>query len=65
MIVQRSLRGLMLIHIAMGFAFASAEETQVISNATESPTNMTQPPPTRPHGKFDINRLNNGTLKTR
>jgi len=55
----------MLIHIAMGFAFASAEETQVISNATESPTNMTQPPPTRPHGKFDINRLNNGTLKTR
>lgn len=66
MTVQRSLRGLMLMHIAMGFAFASAQETQTISNTSESSTNMAQPTPTeQPNGKFGTIRLKNSTLKTR
>lgn len=66
MTVQRSLRGLMLIHIAMGFAFASAQQTEVIPSASESPTHMTPPPPTKPpNGKFGTIHLNNNTLKTR
>lgn len=64
--VQRSLRGLMLIHIAMGFAFASAQETQVITSTPGSPTHMTQQTPTNPSsGKFGNICLNNTTLKTR
>jgi len=56
----------MLIHIAMGFAFASAQVTQINSNASESSTNMTKPPPTeQPTGKFGTIRLNNSTLITR
>jgi len=66
MTVQRSLRGLMLIHIAMGLAFASAQETQVIPSTPASPTNMTQPTPTKtPSGKFGNICLNNTTLKTK
>jgi hypothetical protein len=66
MTVQRSLRGLILIHIAMGFAFASAQDTQVIPTTSETPTNMTQPTPTKPSsGKFGNICLNNTTLKTR
>jgi len=50
----------------MGFAFASAQETQIIQNVSESPTIMTQPTPTEPpSGKFGTIRLNNTTLKTR
>lgn len=63
MTVQRSLRGLMLIHIAMVFAVASAQEPPVIP---ESPTHMIQPTPTKPSsGKFGTIHLNNTTLKTR
>jgi len=43
----------MLIHIAMGFAFASAQETQVIPSTPASPTNMTQPTPTKPSSVKD------------
>jgi len=66
MTFQRSLRGLMLIHIAMGFAFASAQETQVIPSTPASPTDMIQPTPTKPSsGKFGNICINNSALKTR
>jgi len=66
MTAQRSLIGLMLIHIAMVFAVASAQEPQVIPSTSESPTTMTQPTPTKPSsGKFGTICLNNTTLKTR
>jgi len=53
MTAQRSLRGLMLIHIAMVFAVASAQEPQVIPSTSESPTTMTQPTPTKPSSGTD------------
>ena len=66
MTVQRSLRGLLLIHIAVWFAFASAQETQVNSSNSESSTSTTQPPPTNPpKSKFGTICPNNTTLKMR
>jgi hypothetical protein len=65
--VKRSLRGLMLIHIAVGFVFTSAQEEQVNSATSEpSPTTTTTSPPTKklPNGKFGTIHLNNNTLKT-
>jgi hypothetical protein len=65
--VKRSLRGLMLIHIAMGFAFTSAQEDQLNSTTSQPPQAITQPPSSSPppsNGKFGTTHLHNNTLKT-
>ncbi|GFG34861.1 hypothetical protein Cfor_10393 [Coptotermes formosanus] len=56
MTVQRSLKGLMLIHIALGFVFAAAQNTSVTPNVTESTTTIQTTTTEPPSGKGKPNK---------